>query len=71
MAILVRLIKALIPYYLAYSKSVKSGIHNQSYWNYVKFRISGKCNKWGGIFQSILHVPSRTLEKYLLVLILL
>lgn len=43
MAILVRLIKALIPYYLAYSKSVKSGIHNQSYWNYVKFRISGKC----------------------------
>lgn len=51
MAILVRLIKALIPYYLAYSKSVKSGIHNQSYWNYVKFRISGKCNKWG-VFSS-------------------
>lgn len=50
MAILVHLIKALIPYYLAYSKSVKSGIHNQSYWNYVRFRISGKCNKWGGYF---------------------
>ena len=42
-------IKKLIPFYIAYSRSTKSTIHNQSYWSYLKFRVSGKCNG-GGYF---------------------
>lgn len=42
-----RFIKKLIPFYTAYSRSTKSTIHNQSYWGYVKFRLSGKCNGGG------------------------
>lgn len=41
-------IKKLIPFYTAYSRSTKSTIHNQSYWSYVLFRLSGRCN--GGYF---------------------
>ena len=42
-------IKKLIPFYTAYSRSTKSTIHNQSYWSYVLFRLSGRCNR-GGYF---------------------
>ena len=44
-----RFIKKLIPFYTAYSRSTKSTIHNQSYWSYVLFRLSGRCNG-GGYF---------------------
>ena len=47
--IIKQFIKKLIPFYTAYSRSTKSTIHNQSYWSYVKFRLSGKCNG-GGYF---------------------
>lgn len=40
-----QLIKKLIPFYTAYSRSTKSTIHNQSYWSYVLFRLSGRCNR--------------------------
>ena len=43
------LIKKLIPFYAPYSRSTKSTIHNQSYWSYVLFRLSGRCNR-GGYF---------------------
>ena len=46
-------IKKLIPFYTAYSRSTKSTIHNQSYWGYVLFRLSGRCNR-GGISRYIL-----------------
>ena len=42
-------IKKLIPFYTAYSRSTKSTIHNQSYWSYVLFRLSGRCSR-GGYF---------------------
>lgn len=42
-------IKKLIPFYTAYTRSTKSTIHNQSYWSYVLFRLSGRCNG-GGYF---------------------
>lgn len=44
-----QIIKKLIPFYTAYSRSTKSTIHNQSYWGYVLFRLSGRCNR-GGYF---------------------
>lgn len=44
-----RFIKKLIPFYTAYSRSTKSTIHNQSYWGYVLFRLSGRCSR-GGYF---------------------
>ena len=44
-----RFIKKLIPFYTAYSRSTKSTIHNQSYWSYVLFRLSGRCSR-GGYF---------------------
>lgn len=43
-------LRRLIPFYASYIKSVSSGIHNQSYWNYIRFRLTGKCNKMGGVF---------------------
>lgn len=45
-----RSIKVLIPFYLSYIKSLKSGIHNQSYLNYVRFRLTGYCGKMGGYY---------------------
>lgn len=42
-----RIIKVLIPFYSSYVKSVSSGVHNQSYWNYVRFRLTGNCSKAG------------------------
>lgn len=42
-------IKKLIPFYTAYTRSTKSTIHNQSYWSYVLFRLSGRCDG-GGYF---------------------
>ena len=49
-------IKKLIPFYTAYSRSTKSTIHNQSYWSYVLFRLSGRCNGGGDISPFILPV---------------
>lgn len=43
-------IKRLVPFYYSYIKSVNTGIHNQSYWNYVLFRLTGRCSKWGGYY---------------------
>lgn len=43
-------IKKLIPFYTAYSRSTKSTIHNQSYWSYVLFRLSGRWAIGGGYF---------------------
>ena len=45
-----RFIKKLIPFYTAYSRSTKSTIHNQSYWSYVLFRLSGRCSLGGGYY---------------------
>lgn len=42
------ILKRLIPFYTAYSRSTKSTIHNQSYWSYVRFRLSGRCG--GGYY---------------------
>ncbi len=41
------IVKRLIPFYSSYIKSASSSIHNQSYFNYVKFRITGICNRGG------------------------
>ena len=38
------LVQRLIPFYLSYKRSVSTPIHNQSYWGYVRFRLTGKCN---------------------------
>lgn len=45
------IVKRLIPFYSSYIKSASSSIHNQSYFNYVKFRITGICNR-GGVLSS-------------------
>lgn len=42
-----QIIKSLIPYYNGYIRSKSTGIHNQSYLSYLKFRITGKCNGGG------------------------
>lgn len=47
MNIIKRIIKALIPFYLAYARSASSTIHNQSYLNYLRFRLTGSCGKGG------------------------
>lgn len=41
------LIKNLIPFYNSYVKSRQSTIHNQTYWGYVSFRLSGCCSRGG------------------------
>lgn len=41
------LIKNIIPFYNSYVKSAKSTIHNQSYFGYVIFRLSGRCSRGG------------------------
>lgn len=43
------LVQRFIPFYLSYKRSVSTPIHNQSYWGYVRFRLTGKC-KWGGYY---------------------
>ncbi len=45
-----RIVKSLIPFYSSYIKSLSSTIHNQSYLNYVRFRLTGKCSNWGGYY---------------------
>ena len=42
-------IKKMIPFYMSYARSRKSTIHNQTYFGYVLFRLSGRCNR-GGYF---------------------
>lgn len=42
------IVKRLIPFYSSYIKSANSSIHNQSYFSYVKFRITGSCS--GGYY---------------------
>ena len=42
-------IQRMIPFYSSYKKSVSTQIHNQSYWGYVRFRLTGKC-KGGGYY---------------------
>ncbi len=44
------IVKGCFPFYNSYIKSVQSGIHNQSYFGYIIYRISGRCNG-GGITQ--------------------
>lgn len=43
------LVQRFIPFYLSYKRLVNTPIHNQSYWGYVRFRLTGKC-KWGGYY---------------------
>lgn len=38
------ILKKIIPYFNGYIKSLHSGIHNQTYFSYMKFRILGHCN---------------------------
>ena len=38
-----KVIKVLIPFYSSFVKSASSGVHNQSYWNYIRFRLIGSC----------------------------
>lgn len=44
------IIKRLIPLYCAYVKCSSTPVHNQSYLNYLRFRLTGGCNKWGGYY---------------------
>lgn len=43
-----QIIKTIIPFYSSYINSLKSTIHNQSYFGYVMFRLSGSCG--GGYY---------------------
>lgn len=43
-----QIIKTIIPFYSSYINSLKSTIHNQSYFGYVIFRLSGSCE--GGYY---------------------
>ena len=51
-----KLIKKMIPFYMSYARSRKSTIHNQTYFGYVLFRLSERCNRGGGIFPFTLPV---------------
>ena len=42
-----KVIKVLIPFYSSFVKSASSGVHNQSYWNYIRFRLTGSCGRGG------------------------
>ena len=42
-----KVIKVLIPFYSSFVKSASSGVHNQSYWNYIRFRLIGSCSGGG------------------------
>lgn len=44
------IIKSIIPFYRSYEKSLRSSIHNQSYFNYVRFRLTRSCASGGGYF---------------------
>jgi len=50
MNLIKRILKKLIPFYTSYLKSASSSVHNQSYFNYVMFRLTGKCGKLGGYY---------------------
>ena len=45
-----KVIKVLIPFYSSFVKSASSGVHNQSYWNYIRFRLIGSCGRGGGYY---------------------
>ena len=45
-----KVIKVLIPFYSSFVKSASSGVHNQSYWNYIRFRLIGSCGRVGGYY---------------------
>lgn len=49
------LIKKVIPFYMSYTKSRKSTIHNQTFFEYVIFRLTGRCNR-GGVFPCSLYL---------------
>ena len=42
-----KVIKVLLPFYSSFVKSASSGVHNQSYWNYIRFRLIGSCGRGG------------------------
>ena len=42
-----KVIKVLIPFYSSFVKSASSGVHNQSYWNYIRFRLIGSSGRGG------------------------
>lgn len=42
-----KVIKVLIPFYSSFVKSASSEVHNQSYWNYIRFRLTGSCGRGG------------------------
>ena len=50
-----KVIKVLIPFYSSFVKSASSGVHNQSYWNYIRFRLIGSCGRGGGDYP--VHPP--------------
>ena len=50
-----KVIKVLIPFYSSFVKSASSGVHNQSYWNYIRFRLIGSCGRGGGYYP--VHPP--------------
>lgn len=59
-----KVIKVLIPFYSSFVKSASSGVHNQSYWNYIRFRLIGSCGRGGGgIIQFIRHVRLQMQER--------
>lgn len=59
-----KIIKSIIPFYSSYTKSSRSTIHNQTYWSYVRFRLSGSCSG-GGIIPYIQHVLLRIKGEFL------
>ena len=58
-----KVIKVLIPFYSSFVKSASSGVHNQSYWNYIWLRLIGCCGRGGGIIQFIRHVRLQMQER--------
>ena len=59
------IIKLLIPFYNSYLKSASTPVHNQSFGNYLKFRIIGKCGKLGGVLSNSSNVYNSQYAKNL------
>lgn len=58
-----QIIKTIIPFYSSYINSLKSTIHNQSYFGYVMFRLLGSCG--GGVLSGSLHLYDSQQKKNL------
>lgn len=44
------LIKRMIPFYMAYKKSKSTTISNQTFLGFVRFKLTGRCDNYGGYY---------------------